>query len=131
MTINLSLILFILFSLKHLVVDFFWQTQYEIENKGTLLHPGGIQHSTKHAVFTYLILLTFSIVLNLSWLPISIAILAHGEFFAHYIIDYGKMNLNSYLKLNPAQPQFWWLLGFDQYLHHLTYIIIIAILCAI
>jgi hypothetical protein len=35
------------------------------------------------------------------------------------------MNLNRHWGLRPDNSeQFWWLLGFDQYLHYLTYLLI-------
>jgi hypothetical protein len=45
----------------------------------------------------------------------------------HYHIDWAKMNLNARLGWGAnTHEQFWWLLGLDQYLHALTYIVLIA-----
>ena len=48
------------------------------------------------------------------------------EWIIHYTIDYFKMNVGLWYNLKPNNSeQFWWLLGFDQLLHYLTYIFIV------
>jgi hypothetical protein len=49
------------------------------------------------------------------------------DFLVHYHIDWAKMRLNSYYKWTPDKPQFWTLLGLDQYLHAMTYIVMVAL----
>jgi hypothetical protein len=45
------------------------------------------------------------------------------EFILHYFIDYGKMNITKFKQWDANKnPEFWYLLGFDQFLHQLTYI---------
>jgi len=116
------LILLLLF-LKHFVVDFPLQAfPYQYKNKGTYGHPGGLIHSGLHAWATYLILFLF-----FDW-PIAI-MLGILDGFIHYHIDWAKMNLNKKLGYGPTtHEQFWVLLGLDQFLHALTYILIIFIL---
>lgn len=113
--------LLLLLQIKHLVIDFLWQPEYEWRNKGTLFHFGGIRHSAKHAIFTFFILLYPTSVLEA-------VVLVVIEFFAHYVIDYSKMNLNARYSLTPMNEKYWWLLGIDQFLHQLTYIIILYFL---
>lgn len=119
---QLLLILLLLF-LKHFIVDFPLQAfPYQYKNKGTYGHPGGLLHSGLHAWATYLVVLMF-----FDW-PIAIMLgLLDGGI--HYHIDWAKMNLNKKLGYGPnTHEQFWVLLGFDQFLHSLTYLLIIFIL---
>jgi hypothetical protein len=102
---------------KHFVADFLYQPPWMWKNKGTFWHPGGIAHAGLHA------LLSFSIVWFYS-LP-QAAVVAFAEFIAHYVIDYCKMNVNAFFGWRcDASEKFWWLLGFDQYLHYLCYLLI-------
>ncbi len=118
MTFELLLIL-LLFT-KHCIVDFPLQVPYHYQNKGTYGHPGGIQHALLHGVGTALVFLL------VSW-PAAI-ILGLIDAVLHYHIDWAKMNLNSKLGYGPTtHEQFWWLLGLDQYLHAVTYIMLVTI----
>lgn len=112
---------------KHLVIDWIWQPPYEHLNKGTYGHFGGIRHAGKNAIGTGLALwlglglflpMTFSLALVLTVL----------DFLVHYHIDWAKVNLNRFWGLGPTTHcQFWWLTGFDQYLHQMTYLTLIAL----
>lgn len=119
--------LFALFIAKHFVVDFLFQTPYQYLNKGDYLHPGGILHAGLHAIASVFVLGT--VFLTTSALLPAFAVIAACvfEFVIHYHIDWAKVQLNKHFKLTPTEPQYWWLLGLDQYLHYLTYVIMIAI----
>jgi hypothetical protein len=119
---QILVVLVLLFS-KHFIVDFPLQAfPYQYKNKGTYGHPGGLIHSGLHAWGTYLVLIWFA---NL---PMAI-MLGLLDGFIHYHIDWAKMNLNKKLGYEPTtHEQFWVLLGFDQFLHSLTYVLIIFIL---
>jgi hypothetical protein len=118
---EIVLILFLLLS-KHFLVDFPLQTSFQYLNKGTWLHLGGLLHSALHGVGTLVILLCFTT------LPLAIG-LAIMDFVLHYLIDYGKININRKLGYTPVNSeQFWWLLGLDQWLHQLTYLAIVLIM---
>ena len=107
---------------KHLIIDFPLQVKYQYSNKGTYGHPGGLLHSGLHALGTLLLVLIFSGSIGL-W-----ASLAVLDAVIHYHVDWAKMNLNKRLKWGPTtHEEFWWLLGLDQYLHALTYLLITAI----
>ena len=111
-------VLFAVFFLKHYVIDFPLQTEYQWRNKGTFLHPGGLLHSGLHALFTMSLLLLLAV-------PAAL-IIAVCEFIAHYLIDYFKMNINKDMGWDANKnPEFWYLLGFDQLLHYLTYLLIV------
>lgn len=100
-------ILFWLFT-KHFVFDFLLQTPYQYLNKGKYGHPGGILHSGLQGIGTLLILG-----------PIAAMI----DFVVHYHVDWSKVQLNRRYGWRPdTSEKFWWLLGFDQYLHTLTYL---------
>ena len=111
------------FILKHFVCDFVLQGKYQWSNKHILGHPGGILHALIHAVGTVVVLFSINIATPLM---VSIAL---GEAVVHYFVDFFKMNINKEMGWKAdTHPQFWVLTGFDQFLHYLTYIIIIALL---
>lgn len=111
---SLALEIMVWLILKHFIVDFPLQTKYQWSNKGTYSHPGGVLHSGLHGIGTGLVLI--------AWTPWAwwIGLL---DAVIHYHVDWGKMNLNARFRWGPTtHEQFWWLLGFDQFLHMLTYI---------
>jgi len=122
MTIHLTMLtLFLMFTVKHFVFDFLLQTRYQWSNKGTYGHPGGILHAGLHGVGTAICLLAFS------WEDI--LFLAVLDALFHYHIDWAKMRINSRMGWTADSSEyFWWLLGADQMLHMMTYIIIIGLI---
>ena len=103
---------------KHFIVDFLLQTKYQWSNKGTYCHPGGILHSGLHGIGTYLCLFWYA--------PIAAVYLAFADMVIHYHVDWAKMNLNAKMGWGPnTHEEFWWLLGLDQLLHYLTYVVIV------
>lgn len=116
------LIVLAILQVKHFVCDFPLQTSYQLLNKGTYGHPGGIIHAALHALGTAAI---FLVVAPTLWLGTAIVL---GEFVFHYHIDWAKDKWTRVHGYTPADWQFWWALGFDQLLHYLTYIAIAAIL---
>jgi hypothetical protein len=121
MSIHITMLtLFLLFSVKHFVIDFICQTQYQWSNKGKYGHPGGILHAGLHGVGTAACLLAFA------WEDILFLALLDALF--HYHIDWAKMNLNARMGWTATTSEyFWWLLGLDQLLHMMTYIAIIGL----
>ena len=113
--------LLLLLQTKHLIVDWFWQPPYEFLNKGTYGHWGGIRHALKHAIGTAICLFCISFLRPVYPL---IIILSLFDFLVHYHIDWAKMNLNRLLKVGPNDARFWALVGIDQYLHQITYLLI-------
>lgn len=119
MTTNELLILLLLFTTKHFIVDFPLQGEFQWKNKGTYGHLGGILHASLHTVATFIILIFF---VNIWW-SFLFSIL---DGLIHYHIDFLKMKINQITGWKADKdPEFWWLLGFDQFLHYLTYILII------
>lgn len=105
---------------KHFIWDFYYQPSYMWQNKGTFGHPGGIIHSGLHAVTTGLILVFFTT------LPVILAAMLI-EFVIHYATDWAKMNINRTKGWTATtHDEFWQLTGFDQLIHQLTYVVILA-----
>lgn len=113
--------LFVALATKHLIVDFPLQAfPYQYRNKGTYGHPGGLLHAGLHVVGTLLVLLVMFLdnpyILALAWL----------DGWAHYHIDWLKMNVNKRFSWGPTtHEQFWIAVGVDQWLHFLTYAVIV------
>lgn len=110
--------------IKHFVCDFMIQTPYQFLNKGIYGHPGGLLHAGLHALLTTTVffLLTPPLVLG-----IAIVIV---EFVLHYHIDWLKELTFKRRKWVFPQAEFWWVFGFDQFLHQFTYLGIVAVLAA-
>lgn len=90
------------------------------KNKCTFFHPGGLAHSALHAAATGLCLISTNVSDILGTMIVA------SEFIAHYIIDWGKMNINARFNLTPMNSEnFWRLLGLDQWLHSMTYVAIV------
>lgn len=106
----------ILFQVKHLVFDFFLQTRYQLDNKGTYGHPGGLWHAGGHALGSVpsLILIGPAAV----W----IAVIAAAEGVIHYHCDWMKERLTHGRGLTPGDKEFWLALGADQAVHQATYV---------
>lgn len=112
---NIILMIALLFT-KHFIIDFPLQTKYQWSNKGIYGHPGGILHAGLHGIGTFFTLLTFGTV-GL------VAFVATLDTIIHYHIDWLKININKQFGWSAnTSEKFWWLLGFDQYLHAMTYI---------
>lgn len=108
----------LLLLVKHFVCDFPLQSfPWMYENKGTFGHPGGLVHSLVHVIGSFLVLFFF--------FPINVMFVSMlmWEFFLHYMIDYGKVRCCREFNLLPTNSQMYWIiLGFDQLLHHATYV---------
>lgn len=109
-------LLLMLLQIKHFLFDWVFQSDYEVNNKGTYWHPGGIQHSVKHAVGTFLVLLPF-----LPTFAVQVAVL---DGLVHYHIDWAKQNVVRMSGLTPQDKMFWAWMGWDQTLHQLCYLAI-------
>lgn len=122
MTVNVILLVLLALTVKHFILDFVYQPPFMWQNKGTYGHPGGVFHSWGHCIATFLILLPVT-TFHFAWL---IAII---EFLIHYHMDWFKMWYNK--KKGWAantHNEFWILMGFDQMVHSLTYILIVYLL---
>ena len=114
------LLLMVSFAVKHWLCDFVLQTPKQIAAKGQYGAWGGIAHAVTHGIFTA------GIVAVLGVGVMEVAFLATLDAMFHYHIDWFKQRMTQ--GMTPAHPKFWTWLGFDQLLHTLTYIIIIALI---
>lgn len=114
--------LLILFTLlvKHYVVDFPLQVEYQWKNKGTFGHPGGLIHAGYHGIGTFVVL---SMIFGLGYW-FFILVMALFDSVTHYFIDWAKMNWGC---RDIENPRFWNHLGLDQLAHQTVYLIIAAV----
>lgn len=104
---------------KHFIVDFLMQPPWMYRNKGTIYHYGGWVHAGFHGIVTAAILLHFTD-------PVTAAKLGFLEANAHYIIDYGKVNINQAFNWKADNSEFFWMMvGLDQFMHQLCYVLIL------
>lgn len=112
--------LLVLFQIKHFLADFPLQGTYmlgKFKAKGWVLPLAC--HTGVHALFTFLIVAVFTHSLKYS------LILAALDFTVHFVVDRIKANPNGLGKFKPTDKYFWWALGADQMMHHLTHYAII------
>jgi hypothetical protein len=107
--------------LKHLVCDFFLQTSNQIQNKGKYGHPGGLIHSGIHILGTLPVFLVYPVSLTTG------AIIIAAEFLAHYHIDWLKNVIGDHYGWTTRDTAYWWAFGTDQFLHQLTYIVMVLV----
>ena len=102
--------------IKHFVADYLGQSGWIIKGKGNLRAGGGYVHAAAHVAGS-------AIVLALAQVPLgTIAIVVVAEFVIHYAIDFAKANLGHSVSSASHPRLYWGMHGFDQLLHHLTYV---------
>ncbi len=111
-----------LFFFKHYLFDFVFQTAYQLKNKGTYGHPGGLLHAGLHALGSLPAILIFAPEM---WFA---TVLVAGEFAVHYHVDWLKERVLKRRGWTPADFGYWNALGLDQLVHSLTYLAMMAIL---
>lgn len=106
-------------AVKHFCADFLFQSNWMAKGKaattGWLLPL--LVHAGEHAVVT--LVLALVLVPALWWI-------APAELVVHAVIDRGKVLIGRQAALDAGKPEYWWLFGFDQFLHQVTNIAIIA-----
>ena len=113
------LILLSLLQLKHMFADYFLQTPKMLEGRGTYLHMGRAQHALVHAVGSLICFLIMG-----APLPF-IAVIIALEWVVRFHIDWGKATYTAKKGHGPMDAGFWRAAGFDQFLHHMTYVAMI------
>lgn len=119
---ELMFMLLVLFQLKHYICDYMLQNTYMLNkfNRKGWIAPLAT-HAGVHAIGTALIAYSF-----LSfWYLLAVVLF---DFIVHFIVDRLKAHPDIGGKFKPDQPQFWWALGADQSMHHLTHYIIIYVI---
>lgn len=107
------------FQVKHVLGDFVLQNSYILEHRRIWGHPGGLLHIAIHAALTLPLLLAAG-VHGLLFLAILL-----GEAVFHYHVDWAKDNILHREGWGPTDKQYWWLMGIDQMLHQLSYLVIV------
>jgi hypothetical protein len=125
------LLLFFLFQVKHLILDFLVQDRfpYMWMNKGDLYHLGGWLHALSNALgsFGVLALVHPPTVAEMPWWTAA-ATLCWCEMLLHFAIDFTRVRLNQKAGWKcDTSPYFWDVLGVDQFLHQLTYLAMIFV----
>lgn len=118
-----TLVLLLLFQIKHWYADFKIQTYMQTVKKGVWLNPVGISHSIDHAWTTLVALLVFNFLVPIS--AVVILVIAIIEAIIHYVIDFVKVK---YGCKDNTKPLFWNQFGLDQLAHQITYLIIAAVI---
>ena len=110
--------LMVVMAAKHFCADFLFQTSWIAKGKSAAhgwLLPLAL-HAAGHAALTLLIvLLLFP---RLWWL-------APLEFVVHASIDRAKVLVGRRKTLDASMTEYWWLIGFDQFLHQLTNVVLV------
>ena len=143
MTTDTLLALAALLFVKHLIADGPLQTDAQAANKKHWLHPDGLAHSGTHVAGTALCLAICSALFGVD---LSIAVIVGillGEFIVHYLIDFGKCQLDALgnwaEKITDAEGRsvlqirhknFFFLFLADQTMHSLTYVAMLYALSA-
>jgi hypothetical protein len=113
MSITLTVFL-ILILLKHYLIDWVLQTDEMANEKGnnaTLL----FLHGLEHAIGTFIIGIFFISI-------VKIVMICMMEILIHCAIDFTKSRISMFMKWTFPQKKFLISMGFDQFLHQLTYI---------
>lgn len=100
-------------TLKHIFADFFLQTNwmaYGKDQKTGWALPL-LVHCLIHGVLTTAMV---TVIAPRFWF------IGPVDFVIHLVIDRAKGYCVSHFHVTPGRPWFWWLIGIDQALHHLT-----------
>lgn len=114
------LILLSLLQAKHMFADYFLQTPKMLEGRSAYLHIGRAQHALVHAAGS---VVCFTVLGTPIW--VTLAIVA-AEWVVHFHIDWGKAVYTQNKGHGPADAGFWRAAGFDQFLHQMTYVVMIG-----
>lgn len=125
-------ILLLLFQVKHFLCDYILQTTYHL---GKFKESGWVKplahHCSIHVIGTIIIAIGFlSLTTTMSITQMAIYALFLGlfDFFIHFIMDRIKASPTLLGAYKPTQKEYWWSLGLDQSVHHITHYAIILII---
>ncbi len=112
----------VLFQVKHFICDFVIQTKYQLRNKGTYGHPGGLLHSGLHGI------MSVPAVALLTGAPLLIVGLPLAEAVVHYHVDWTKAGVTRLSVVKDDSNLYWALFGADQFVHQATYLVMLGLL---
>lgn len=104
---------------KHFIADFLLQTSWMAhgkEGRQSWLGPLAV-HVLIHAGLTLLIALV--VAPRLWWLALI-------DLVVHFCVDRSKAKVGQRCSWDTKKTQYWWLLGFDQFIHQVTNIALTA-----
>lgn len=105
----------VLLLFKHMIADFFYQPAWMLNRKGQLFKGGLEAHALLHGVLS---VVCFELVGETR--TEVLATLFVIEYAVHYCTDFIKARFNMAFELKPHEPEFWMLLGADQFIHGVT-----------
>lgn len=114
--VHMALLLLVLLQIKHMFADYFLQTPRMLSGRARYLHLGRAQHAALHSIGSVAALAIVGTPLVL------ILALSLIEAVVHFHIDWGKARHTEWRQHTPADASYWRAAGFDQALHHLTYV---------
>ena len=120
MDASFLLLLLIALQIKHFLADFPLQTAKMLNEKGYYGNVHGLLHALIHGALSLPIMLAF---LGFSTF---VCVLVLVEFVVHYHLDWAKEKLVRNTGWTYQYSKFWVAIGFDQLLHQITYIAMIA-----
>lgn len=125
--------LLVVFQIKHWLCDYPLQSQFmlkKFQREGWVLPL--TFHAGVHAIFTSLICAVFlgdHYTQVTDWLLVSTPlVLGLLDFTIHFTVDRVKAHPDWGGRYKMDNPKFWWSLGADQGVHHLTHYLIIYIM---
>jgi hypothetical protein len=116
--------LLLVFQIKHFLADYPFQGKYMLGKfkGGTEWILPLLAHASVHAAFTFIIAFVFSQKISTAfWLGVL-------DLVIHFTMDRIKASPNLLGRFKPDNKYFWWALGFDQMVHHVTHYFIILCL---
>jgi Protein of unknown function (DUF3307) len=117
MTLLDILALYLAFRAKQLICDFFLQTSWMANVKGSPFNMGGAKalglHAGIHAAFTFVLMIAFA---PAYWW------LGFVDLFIHGLIDRVKAEITNRKGWTYKDNVYWWAFGLDQEAHNLTHL---------
>lgn len=114
----------IAFQVKHLICDYPLQNSYMLQKGKPFPHYilPLLTHASVHGWGTYIIVGVFTRNLLIA------ACFLMADIACHFIVDRLKASPSLGGRWKPDKPYFWWMLGLDQYLHHMWHLFIVGYL---
>ncbi|UZV41319.1 hypothetical protein vBVpaMR16F_253 [Vibrio phage vB_VpaM_R16F] len=122
-------VLLLIFQFKHWLCDYPLQTPYMLQKfklKGWVLPLAC--HAGVHSLLTLFVLTSVYFIWETTLTYDTVLLLSIFDFTIHFITDRIKAHPNLGGKYKMDNPKFWWSLGADQMVHHITHYMIILMI---